>query len=82
MPMYMDVHRDMKGITSEQLLAAHQADLDIETDEKVHFHHAWADPEAGLVFCLSEGPTPEAVMRIHERAGHATNEVYPVPIEV
>ncbi len=28
------------------------------------------------------GPTKEAVMRVHERAGHPTQEVYEVPIEV
>lgn len=82
MPMFMDVHRDMRGITAEELVKAHDADLAIEADEKVHFQHAWADPDSGYVFCLSEGPSAEAVMRIHERAGHATNEVYPVPIEV
>jgi hypothetical protein len=80
--MFMDVHRDMKGITAEQLLEAHQADLDIESDEKVHFHRAWADPEAGMVFCLAEGPSRDAVLRIHERAGHGTSEIYAVPLEV
>jgi hypothetical protein len=40
------------------------------------------DPEAGKVFCLSVGPTKEAVMRIHERAGHPTAEVYELSVEV
>ena len=43
---------------------------------------AWLDPESGKVFCLSSGPSKEAVMRIHERAGHPTTEVYELPIEV
>ncbi|MBA2370370.1 MAG: DUF4242 domain-containing protein, partial [Chloroflexi bacterium] len=37
---------------------------------------------SGKVFCLSSGPSKEAVMRVHERAGHATAEVYEVPVEV
>jgi len=41
-----------------------------------------ADPTTGKVFCLSEGPSKEAVMRIHERAGHPTTEVYEIPVEV
>jgi hypothetical protein len=78
----MDVHRDMRGITNEALTEAHNADLAIEADEKVHFQHAWGDPESGNVFCLSDAPSREAVMRIHERAGHPTDEVYEVPVQV
>jgi hypothetical protein len=82
MPTFMDVHRDMRGITKEGLTEAHNADLAIEAEEQVHFQHAWADPESGNVFCLSEGPSRDAVMRIHERAGHPTDEVYEVPVQV
>jgi hypothetical protein len=28
------------------------------------------------------GPSKESVLRIHERAGHPTNEIYEVPVEV
>ena len=70
------------GSTEEQLQAAHDADLAIEGEEGVHFERAWLDPEAGKVFCLSTGPSKEAVMRIHERAGHPTAEVYELPVEV
>ena len=82
MPKFMDVHRSMKGITPEALKEAHQADLDIQDDEKVDFQHAWADPVSGMVFCLAEAPDADAVRRIHERAGHPADDVYPLPIEV
>ena len=78
---FMDIHRDMKGISSEQLAEAHQADLDIQDDEGVNFKQAWADPESGMVFCLSEAPNADALRRIHERAGHPADEVYEVPIK-
>ena len=81
MPQFMDVHRGMKGVTEAQLHEAHQADLAIQDDEKVKFIHAWADPESGMVFCLSEGPSAEAVQKIHERAGHPADEVYPLTVE-
>ena len=81
MPEFMDVHTSMAGVTAEALHEAHQADLAIQDEEKVNFKHAWADPETGLVFCLSEAPDVDAVKRIHERAGHPTDEVYPVPIQ-
>jgi len=78
---FMDVHDGMEGITSEALAAAHQADLDIQADEGVNFKQAWADPASGKVFCLSEAPSADAVKRIHERAGHPTDQVYPVPVK-
>jgi hypothetical protein len=47
-----------------------------------HFEHAWLDPDSGKVFCLSSGPSKEAVLRIHEKAGHPTSEIYELPVEV
>lgn len=82
MGMYMDVHRDMKGITSDQLKKAHEADTAIQKDGGVHFERAWADPESGTVSCLSTAPSAEAVQRIHERAGHTADEIHAVPLAV
>jgi hypothetical protein len=79
---FMDVHSGFVGVTGPQLQEAHDRDLAIEGDEGVHFAKAWLDPESGKVFCLATGPSKEAVMRIHERAGHPTSEVYEVSIEV
>jgi hypothetical protein len=82
MTTFMDVHQNMSGITADQLSAAHQADLAIEGEEGVHFQRAWADPDAGVVYCLSEAPSADAVQRVHERAGHPADEIHPVPISV
>lgn len=82
MPEFMDVHHNMKGVTGEQLKAAHEADLEIQGEENVVFKNAWADPESGQVYCLSEAPSAEAVQRIHERTGHPADEVYAVPLVV
>src|SRR3974390_521684 len=70
---FMDVHSGFVGVTAQQLKEAHERDLAIEGDEGVHFERAWLDPVAGKVFCLATGPSRDAVLRIHERAGHATN---------
>ncbi|MFD3326167.1 SCO4226 family nickel-binding protein [Streptomyces sp. NPDC058701] len=80
MATFMDVHTGMQGITAEQLMAAHRADLAIEGEEGVHFEKAWADPESGTVYCLSTGPDADAVLRIHERTGHPADEIHPVPL--
>ena len=82
MATFMDVHSGFIGVSAQQFQEAHQRDLAIEKDEGVHFERAWLDPESGKAFCISTGPTREAVMRVHERAGHGTAEVYEVPIEV
>jgi hypothetical protein len=70
------------GVTAEQLREAHQRDLEIQDDESVVYERAWLDQQAGKVFCLVSGPSKEAVMRIHERAGHPTPEVYEISGEV
>ena len=82
MTRYMDVHDGFVGVTAEQLEAAHARDLEIEGEEGVHFERAWLDPESGKVFCLSHGPSKEALMRVHERSGHPCSEVYEIPVEV
>jgi hypothetical protein len=82
MAKFMDVHSGFFGVTAEQLADAHRRDLEIQDTEGVNYEHAWLDPEAGKVFCLATGPSKEAVMRVHERAGHPTPDVYEVPIEV
>ncbi len=81
MAKFMDVHRGFTGVTEDQLHAAHQRDLDVEAAEGVHFERAWLDPESGTVFCLSTGPSKEAVQRVHEKAGHPPDEVYELPVE-
>jgi hypothetical protein len=82
MPKYLDVHDGFIGITREQLQQAHRQDLNIQAEEGVTFERAWLDPEAGKAFCLSSAPSKEAIMRIHQRAGHPTNEVYQLEVEV
>lgn len=79
---FLDIHDGFFGTTAEELQAAHDADLAIEADEGVHFEKAWLDPDNGKVFCLSSGPSKEAVMRIHQRAGHPTGQVYLLTVEV
>jgi hypothetical protein len=82
MAKFMDVHSGFVGVTEDQLREAHERDLAVEAAEGVHFERAWLDPESGKVFCLSSGPSKEAVLRVHEKAGHPTNEIYQLPVEI
>ncbi len=81
MPKFMDVHSGFFGVTAAQLGEAHRRDLAVEADEGVHFEEAWLDPVAGKVFCLATGPSREAVIRVHERAGHPADEIYELPLQ-
>jgi hypothetical protein len=82
MPQFMDVHRGFVGVTPEGLQEAHNADLAIQDRESVNFVHAWADPKSGMVFCLSEAPSAEAVQRVHAEAGHPYDEIHEVSVQV
>jgi uncharacterized protein DUF4242 len=82
MAKFMDVHDGFIGVTEDQLREAHERDLAVEAAEGVHFEHAWLDPDSGKVFCLSSGPSKEAVLRVHDKAGHPTEEIYELPVEV
>jgi Protein of unknown function (DUF4242) len=82
MAMFMDVHSGFFGVSDEQLREAHERDLAVEGEEGVHFERAWLDPEQGKVFCLSTGPSRDAVARVHDKAGHPTAEIYEVPIDI
>jgi hypothetical protein len=82
MAKFMDVHNGFIGVTKDQLREAHERDLAAEATEGVHFEHTWLDPDSGKVFCLSTGPSKEAVLRVHDKAGHPTEEIYELPVEV
>ena len=79
---FIDVHTGMKGLDQKGLAEAHKKDLDAQASEGVKFLKAWADPTSGKVFCLSEGPSKDAVQRVHRKAGHAADEIYEVPLEI
>ena len=82
MAKFMDVHNGFIGVTEPQLREAVGRDLAAEACDGVHFEHAWLDAESGTVFCLSSGPSKEAVRRVHDKAGHPTQEIYELSVEV
>jgi uncharacterized protein DUF4242 len=68
-PLFMDIHHRIEGLTAEAVTAAHEADLQAQARFGVRFVRYWYDEKTGKVFCLSEAPNPEAVMAVH-RAAH------------
>ena len=45
------------------------------------YDHAWLDPETGKAFCLVTGPNKDAVIRVHQKAGHPASQVYELSIQ-
>jgi hypothetical protein len=82
MAKFMDVHSGFVGVTETSSAGPTSATWRVEPAEGVHFEHTWLDPESGKVFCLPSGPSKEAVLRVHDKAGHPTAEIYELPVEV
>jgi len=69
MPLFMDIHNKVEGLTASAITDAHQKDLAVQERFGVRFIRYWYDQTTGKVFCLSEAPNPEAVLDAH-RASH------------
>lgn len=79
MPLYMDVHRNMDGLTAEVVRLAHQKDLEIQQKYGVRYLRYWFDEGLGKVFCLVEAPSKEAAHAVHREAhGQIADEIFEV----
>jgi len=68
MPLYMDVHRNVKGLTRDGVEGAHQRDLEVQSKHGVNYHKYWFDEGSGTVFCLCDAPSKEAAAAVHREA--------------
>jgi len=68
MPLYMDVHTKVEGLTAEAVADAHRKDMATQDQYGVTYHRYWFNPETGRVFCLVEAPNKEAAERVHREA--------------
>jgi hypothetical protein len=67
-PLYMDIHRDVEGLTAEAVAGAHQKDLEVQDKHGAKYTRYWFDEESGTVFCLAEAPSKEAAEAVHREA--------------
>ena len=68
MPLFMDVHDHIEGLTEEAVAKAHQADLDTQAKYNVKYLRYWFDTRTGKVFCLIDAPSKEAAVAVHREA--------------
>jgi len=79
MPLFMDVHHKIEGLTAEAVAGAHQQDLAVQARYGVDYRQYWFDEESGKVFCLVEAPDADAASRVHREAhGLVADELIPV----
>ena len=68
MPLFMDTHRNVDGLTAEAVIAAHQADLATQEKYGVDYKQYWYNESEGAVYCLVEAPSAEAAENVHREA--------------
>jgi Protein of unknown function (DUF4242) len=79
MPLFMDIHNKVEGITPEAVAAAHQQDLAVQARYGVRFIRYWYDERTGKIFCLSEAPSADRVKDVHAAShGLLADEIVPV----
>jgi len=76
MPLYMDNHHKVEGLTAEAVAAAHAKDLEVQDKYGVKYLRYWYDEGTGKVFCLCEAPSKEAAEAVHREAhGGVADEI-------
>lgn len=79
MPLYMDFHKGLKGVTNDQIKHIHEADLEVQDKFGVKIHKFWMNEAAGTVFFLMEGSSKDACMHTHDEAhGYSACEIIEV----
>ena len=68
MPLYMDVHKHVDGLTADAVAGAHQKDLEVQNKHGVNYIKYWFNEGDGKVFCLVDAPNKEAAEAVHREA--------------
>jgi Protein of unknown function (DUF4242) len=79
MPLFMDVHDHVEGLTAEAVAGAHQRDLEVQAKYGVDYQQYWFDEGTGKVFCLVEAPDAATAEAVHREAhGLVADQITPV----
>ncbi|MBA2372030.1 MAG: DUF4242 domain-containing protein [Chloroflexi bacterium] len=79
MPLYMDVHYRIDGLTTAGVVEAHRKDLAAQARYGVTFVNYWFEEATGKVFCLAEAPNAQAEEACHREAhGLLADEIHEV----
>ncbi len=79
MALFMDVHTIEGGVTLDDVIGAHKADLETQSGTDVSYLKYWVSESDGKIFCLVDAPDAEAANTVHREAhGLVADEIYPV----
>lgn len=79
MPLFLDIHQHVPGLTKEALEEAHAKDLEIQGNYNVRYLKYWYNDKTGKVFCLVEAPDKESAMAVHrESHGLVADDIFEV----
>ena len=79
MPLYMDVHKNVDGLTAKAVADAHEKDLETQGNHGVTYLKYWYNEDEGTVFCLCDAPSKEAAEAVHREAhGLVADEIIEV----
>ena len=79
MPLFMDTHNHVEGLTDEAIAGAHQKDLEVQEKHGVNYLKYWYDTDSGKIFCLVDAPNKEAANAVHREAhGLVADEIVEV----
>jgi class 3 adenylate cyclase len=67
MPIYLDVHRNLKA-QPDDVAMAHSMDLQVQSKYNVRYTRYWHNQETGCVYCLVEAPSIADAVRVHKEA--------------
>ena len=68
MPLYMDTHEKVDGLTAEAVAGAHRRDLEVQQKHGARYLKYWFNENDGRVYCLVEAPSKEAAVQVHREA--------------
>lgn len=68
MPLYMDIHNNVEGLTADAVRHAHDADVQTQAKYDVEYLQYWFDETSGKVFCLIDAPDAETAAKVHREA--------------
>jgi hypothetical protein len=68
MTLYMDIHRELEGLTEDAVAGVHARDLEVQGKYDAKYLKYWFDEGSGTVFCLIEAPSKEAAEAVHREA--------------
>ena len=79
MPLFMDTHEKVDGLTAEAVAGAHQRDLEVQNKHGVRYLKYWFNEPEGRVYCLVEAPDKETAATVHREAhGLVADEIVEV----